>query len=540
MNVKSMLIAGVMVCRAIWVPISLGAEELSKEEVLGKVAAAEARHTAQMARCRPLLEAYIQVARSGENAQAEVVSDSYFIGRLDLSRGTGFDAFVPDRRSGSVELLKKFYKMRLLPSGFAQMTIIDQTFDASHYDFEYIRGEFLGEVRCLVFDVKPKEGAPEGSFIGRIWVEDRDFNIVRFSGTYTSRKALRYLHFNTYRQQAAPGLWIPSVIYVEETLGPDRKGASTTIKGQVNLWGYDAAIPAGTDAFTVIRIETPEPARDQIDLEVSRAEALRAWQRQAEDNAIRRLEKAGLLGQSGDVEKVLGTVINNLAVTNGLELDEPVTARVLLTTPLESFTIGRTIVLSRGLIDVLPNEASLAAVVARELAEIVLGGHMRTKYAFSDQTMFSDGAILKEFEFRRSAEQDQQANAKALELLENSPYKGDLPGVARFLAALASKAGGMPNLFRPQLGNPLAENGNVLLVPGLLEKAPPRQLETEAAAAALPLASRVRVDPWDGRTTLLKPKVLSQVSPGEGMPFEVTPVLVQLQRREDDISGAGH
>jgi hypothetical protein len=45
---------------------------------------------------------------------------------------------------------------------------------------------------------------------------------------------------------------------------------------------------------------------------------------------------------------------------------------VLLTTPLESFVVGRTIILSRGLLDVLPDEATLAAVLAHELAHIVL------------------------------------------------------------------------------------------------------------------------------------------------------------------------
>ena len=46
--------------------------------------------------------------------------------------------------------------------------------------------------------------------------------------------------------------------------------------------------------------------------------------------------------------------------------------RVLLTAPMESFAIGHTIVVSRGLIDALPDEASLAAVLAHELATLCL------------------------------------------------------------------------------------------------------------------------------------------------------------------------
>ena len=41
--------------------------------------------------------------------------------------------------------------------GFSWMVYADRTdFDREHYDFHYVRREFLGDVRCLVFDVTPK------------------------------------------------------------------------------------------------------------------------------------------------------------------------------------------------------------------------------------------------------------------------------------------------------------------------------------------------------------------------------------------------
>ena len=48
----------------------------------------------------------------------------------------------------------------------------------------------------------------------------------------------------------------------------------------------------------------------------------------------------------------LATVINNLLITNNIDLQSDFHCRVLLTSPLESFTIGHTIVISRGLLDV--------------------------------------------------------------------------------------------------------------------------------------------------------------------------------------------
>ena len=78
------------------------------------------------------------------------------------------------------------------------------------------------------------------------------------------------------------------------------------------------------------------------------------WEQQAEENAVERLQKIGLLAPSGEVDKILATVVNNLLVTNNIDLQSDIRCRVLLTSPLESFTIGHTIVISRGLLDVLP------------------------------------------------------------------------------------------------------------------------------------------------------------------------------------------
>lgn len=54
-------------------------------------------------------------------------------------------------------------------------------------------------------------------------------------------------------------------------------------------------------------------------------------------------------------------------------------ARVILTSPLETFSVGSTIIVSRGLLDVFPDEASLAMVLSHELADIVLGHNLGTK-----------------------------------------------------------------------------------------------------------------------------------------------------------------
>ncbi len=78
--------------------------------------------------------------------------------------------------------------------------------------------------------------------------------------------------------------------------------------------------------------------------------------------------------------------------------------RVLLTSPLESFTIGHTIVVSRGLLDVLPDEASLAMVIWRmSLSHIALGHRLDTKLAFNDRMFFPDEQTFERMDFNRTS-----------------------------------------------------------------------------------------------------------------------------------------
>jgi hypothetical protein len=156
---------------------------------------------------------------------------------------------------------------------------------------------------------------------------------------------------------------------------------------------------------------------------ISPVNALRNWERTAEDNIIQRLEKASLMAPDSEVNKVLETVATNLEITNKLNIEPPVRARVLLTSPLESFTIGHTIVLSRGLIDVLPDEASLAMIIAHELAHIALAHSVDTKYSFNDRMLFEDPEALQKIHIRRDEKEEMEADKKAAELLRTRPTK---------------------------------------------------------------------------------------------------------------------
>ena len=179
--------------------------------------------------------------------------------------------------------------------------------------------------------------------------------------------------------------------------------------------------------------------------------AEREWQQQAEDNVLERLERAGLLAPEGDVDKILQTVVNNLEITNNIELPRPVRTRVLTTSPLETFSVGNTIVVSRGLIDVLPDEGSLAMVLSHELAHIVLGHNLGSQYAFNDRMLFSDEGTYQNLGFKHIPEEEAAADKKAIEMLKASPYAQKLDTAGLFIKALQARA---PQLERSAASAP--------------------------------------------------------------------------------------
>ncbi|GAC1440318.1 MAG: hypothetical protein NVS1B11_37440 [Terriglobales bacterium] len=479
----------------------------------------------------PLVETYIQNLRPDPDLGTVPVSDQYFLGRLDLKNGIEDRSFM--KRAGLrhrfMSKLTGLYHLRFLPLGFAQMILLDSDFQKNHYQFHLVRREFLGEVRCLVIDVEPKGKSKDARFVGRIWVEDEQYNIVRFNGTYRARKLEKYyFHFDSWRANALPGKWLPSHVYSEES---DAHKAQLNFKAQTRLWGYDTSHLNGGQQFTQIVVDDAGAVRDRSEAsqDATPVESVRRFGREAENNVLDRLQNSGLLAPEGDVDKVLQTVVNNFIVTNALNIVPEVRTRVLMTLPLESFALGHTIVISRGLLDVLPDEASLAMVVAHELGHIVLGHQIDTKFAFNDRMFFPDQNTSDNLTFSRSAREEDAADKKAAELLGNSPYKDKLSNAGLFLRALQLRAPALKNLIHPYLGSALASKETIRMS-SLISASPQLQEQRTDQIAALPLGGRIKLDPWSDRIELVKGKTTPLLSPREKMPFEITPFFPYLTR----------
>jgi len=466
----------------------------------------------------PIVETYVQDMKPDAEMGIVPVKDHYFLGQADWSKGINDDSMLEKKKS-KVSGFNPFSHLEgsssAVPHGFMQMIFIDvEHFDRQHYQFTYVGREFLGEVRCAIFDVVPLPKAGRDSFYGRIWAEDQGFTIVRFNGMFASSAnegTGNNLHFDSWRMNLQPHVWLPAFVYSQESELKSSSASSIRFKAQTRLWGYNlASLNRPLDFNQGVTPDNGKGAEDY-----SPVQAEREWQERAEAGVVDRLQRIGLLAPRGEVDKTLETVVNNLEVTNNLDID--VHCRVMLTSTLETFSIGHTIVISRGLLDVLPDEASLAAVLAKELASIMITKPSTDQWGFSDTTLVTAGEALSRFSFKATAADVDLSNRKAVELLKNSPYKDKLGNASLFLKQLSAASAALPALIDARLGN------GVALSSDLANLGPALQTSKLDQVAALPLGARVKVNPWDDRVELLRAKPVPLNSAREKMPFEVTP-----------------
>lgn len=501
------------------------------DHIVDHIAAREREEVVSIRQTTPIVETYIQDLRPDRELGVVPLRDHYFLGQAQFTKGIVHTNMLepakgPLEKFNPLAHLASLFTATYVPSGFLAMIFPDGNgFDRSHYKFEYVRREFLGEVRCYVFDVTPLPKTGKGRFMGRIWAEDHDFTIVRFNGVFTPVASPTgfNLHFDSWRLNLAPGVWLPAYVFSEESDLHDVLGGTIHFKSQTRLWGYDLKNAGHEEEFSTLKVESPTVLdQPSVALDASPIQAERLWQRQAENNVLERLQRVGLLAPPGPVDKVLETVVNNLEVTNNLDIQPEVQCRVLLTSTLESFSIGHTIVMSRGLVDVLPDEPSLATMLAQELAAILVSNPDLDRYGFNDLTMVSTTEALVRLSMRASQADLQVANRRAIELLKNSSYKDKLGTVGLFMKQLDVSSKALTALISPRLGN------RILYAAELEAGAPQLQPAKLDQIAALPLGARVKLDPWSDNVDLVKSKPVALISEREKMPFEVTPFMPYL------------
>ncbi len=528
------------------------AGQATADDIIDRMSKAERGVLERLRTSHPLIEVYIQNVVPDEARGWVPSDDNYFLGKLQVDGGP---TILPFRGREERGVVWRVMNVPHLEDSFAAMGAPDwRVLERKRYEFTYVRREFLGESRCFVFDVRPLRAGKEG-FVGRIWIEDRDYNLVRFNGASRGSeeklsgvlKRKLSFHMDGWRVNVAPGVWVPSYVYSEETdLNSESSSKSSSkskrqarFKSQTRIWGYQTQNADRTGSLTTIRIDEPNVAdTTEGAAQLSPVLSQRRWEQEAEANVLERLEAIGLLAPAGEADKVLETVLNNLVVTNKLNLQRPLHARILLTSPLESFTVGHTMVLSRGLIDVLPDEASLATMLAHELSHVALGHELiDTKFSFADRLMVPDGELLQALRFRRTPKEEAAADEKVIELLGKSPYHDKLADAGLFLRTLSEWAKQLPRLIQPHIGDYMAANGQMTRLADLMKQAPPLMSDSLEQIAALQLGARLVVDAWSGRVALDRSPAVPLMSVREKMPFAVTPLMPVIRYAEPLAAG---
>jgi hypothetical protein len=396
-----------------------------------------------------------------------VIDDKYFLAAVDLLH-------LDDRKRGERALFARSEisryirtdannKEELFPLGQLAMFFVDLTsFDADTYKLTYESRERLGDTDCLRFSVAPIDPRGSGRFVGQIWIDSSSIRIVRIKGVFSGPfgfslhklwSAGRYFHFDSWREQVGDGLWLPTVAYFDERhTFPADGNLDFHYRGYTLLWQHqERANVKGTLAET---LTAPEAAG-----------VGKGWKSPLEDDVVVRLEKDGLLATPGSVEQSLNAIVHQITMASKIALNG-IGCRVLLTTPAEIFSVGRVIILSRGLLNIVPDESVLAVLISRQIAHIILGQSDVPTRLFPKSIFELDGkGDFPGLGIRRTPNQEAAADEEALVLLNGSPYRDAVKITKVFLSQLNTGSNGFPNLLRPRFGTAVIPRGSSFATP---------------------------------------------------------------------------
>ena len=505
----------------------------------------------------PLVETYIQNMKPDPVMGQVPESDQHFLGRVQFNKVIGDQSYAVNKATAAGENTEGklgFFKhsvsyltgigsslhLNFHEAGFVQMLLMDSNnFDRQHYVFGFVRNDFLGTTPTAVFDVTPVGGQRAfGRFFGRIWIETGNGNVVRFNGDFAGSEKDRkeFYHFDSWRTNVQPDLWLPTSFYVEES---DPRSATRTLKFKAinNVWGYVLKVPPPESENTSMDVVgATDVSNDAQD--VSPLGAERAWVQQAEDNVVDRLFQAGLLDAPSDFDKTLEALAGNILAYNNITLAHPIRCRTLLTEPLESLAIGNTIVISKSLLDttgVLTRDGAqqmgnLNAILAFQIAHIVLGHRLDTKYAFNDRLLFPADSVFNRIPMHHTDVDNAAAAKKAVELLNAKELEDGQQYFGLYLQQLQQRIHGLKALNEPMIGDGLvkSDNDSSFWLQALTTKGPKLDVKNLQQQAAMPLASFLKFDPWTDQVITLHPAFEPLLSPSDKMPFEVEPVFLKL------------
>ncbi len=489
---------------------------------------------AGLRKTEPTVEGYFQRFDLSHKEGPVVQSDSYLLGRFQWADKPQIHDLLtyPEAGAGSAESSVATAEML---NGLLYVMVPDwEELTERRYSFTYRSREPLDAVHCLVYDVQPKN--PDGGgFAGRLWIDEVSFAIVRFSGRSTQldaalsrlRNKSSIFRVDSWKMNIAPKRWLPAYAYLEE-VPPLGAPAGTLVKGQVRIWGYDRTADEMKPHTAVYLNDSATPAGDQ---QRSPINALRLHEKMAEENILARLFQSRFIGPPREVEGLLDGIVAHLIEKNGFVLAEPIRCRILLTSRLEAFSVGHTILLSRGFLDVALGESTVAMILAHQIAHNIVGHpKVDTRFAYSDVLRVSDQELLAKLRFVRSVEQEDEADAKAMEILEKSDYAGKMGEAGLFLQEVQGRVRALSSLLVPAFGEDVADAHHVVGFNAMFIPAPVPKWNRPGA---LPLGSKLVVSPWDSHVEIFRAPKEEAVKDYERLPLDVTPFAPRMAYYKD-------
>lgn len=134
----------------------------------------------------------------------------------------------------------------------------------NQYNFKYVGKERIDELDLYVFEVSPKvmpsPKSKERVFIGRIWVDDHDLQIVKAKGKAgPETKKNKFPTVETYREQIDGKYWFPTYVYADDDLIFDN-GGSVRLRMRVKY--TDFIVGRGRVTITEVG-EAPEQVKPE-------------------------------------------------------------------------------------------------------------------------------------------------------------------------------------------------------------------------------------------------------------------------------------
>ena len=253
------------------------AGQITADDIIDRMSKAERAVLGRLRTSQPLMEVYIQHVAPDEARGWVPVDDNYFLGQLQFDDEPRLRPL--GRREQQRGMVAAHLSLPAQPGGCLRRDGGARLAGArAESDTNSNMSAGSSSANRGASSSTSNRSATARGFVGRIWIEDRDYTLVRFNGaSHGSEETLSGMlkrtlsfHMDGWRVNVAPGVWVPSVRLlgrngseqrlVGQVVLQDPKKQQARFRSQTRIWRYQAQNAEQTDSLTTIRIDEPHVA----------------------------------------------------------------------------------------------------------------------------------------------------------------------------------------------------------------------------------------------------------------------------------------